>query len=118
MKLRQLKSFIKAKERLNFIEIAKILRFELDIAWTINGGADPINLIKKYPGGFPLWHIKDLDREHNTVLPLGQGVLDYKNYFGYSETSGLRYYFLEHERAADPHSSISASIVNIRKITQ
>lgn len=78
MKLRQLKSFIKAKERLNFIEIAKILRFELDIAWTINGGADPINLIKKYPGGFPLWHIKDLDREYNTVLPLGQGVLDYK----------------------------------------
>jgi sugar phosphate isomerase/epimerase len=94
------------------------LKFELDIAWAVKGGADPIDLIKRYPGRFPLWHIKDLDKEYNTVLPLGEGVLNYKKYFEYSEKSGLKYYFLEHEHAANPHASIAASITNIRKITQ
>ena len=93
------------------------LKFELDIAWAVKGGADPIKLISRYPGRFPLWHIKDLDKEYNTVLPLGDGVLDYKKYFEYAKASGLKYYFLEHEAAADPHSSIAASILNIRKIT-
>jgi len=93
------------------------LKFELDIAWSVKGGADPISLINRYPGRFPLWHIKDLDKEYNTVLPVGEGVLNYKKYFESSDASGLKYYFLEHERAADPHTSIGASIVNIRKIT-
>jgi len=93
------------------------LKFELDIAWAVKGGADPIKLIDRYPGRFPLWHVKDLDKEYNTVLPLGSGVLDYKKYFEYAKTSGLKYYFLEHEAAADPHTSIAASISNIKKIT-
>jgi len=93
------------------------LKFELDIAWALKGGADPISFIKRYPGRFPLWHVKDLDNGYNTVLPLGAGVLDYKKYFESSETSGLKYYFLEHEAAADPHTSIAASILNIKKIT-
>lgn len=94
------------------------LKFELDIAWAVKGGADPMALIDRYPGRFPLWHVKDLDKEYNTVLPLGGGVLDYKKYFEHAETSGLKYYFLEHEAATDPHTSIAASIANIKKITE
>lgn len=94
------------------------LKFELDIAWAVKAGADPIKLIERFPGRFPLWHIKDLDKEYNTVLPIGNGVLDYTKYFQYAKTSGLKYYFIEHEAAADPYASITSSIADINKITQ
>ena len=92
------------------------LKFELDIAWAVKAGADPVKLIERYPGRFPLWHVKDLDKEHNTVLPLGEGVLDYKLYFQSAKSSGLKYYFIEHESAADPFTSIASSIADIKKI--
>jgi sugar phosphate isomerase/epimerase len=92
------------------------LKFELDVAWAIKAGADPVALIGRYPGRFPLWHVKDLDKTYNTVLPLGQGVLDYGKYFREAKASGLKYYFIEHEAAADPFTSIATSIADIKKI--
>ena len=94
------------------------LKFELDIAWAVKAGADPGNLIDRYPGRFPLWHIKDMEKDYKTVVPLGQGVLDNKKYFQLAEKSGLKYYFIEHEAAADPFTSIAASIADIKKITR
>ncbi|MFA6082868.1 sugar phosphate isomerase/epimerase family protein [Mucilaginibacter sp.] len=91
------------------------LKFELDIAWAIKAGSDPLKLIERYPGRFPLWHIKDLDKEYKTVLPIGQGILDYKKYFQYAKASGLKYYFIEHEAAADPFTSIASSIADLKK---
>jgi sugar phosphate isomerase/epimerase len=92
------------------------LKFELDIAWAIKGGQDPDELFTKYPGRFPLWHLKDLSKDHQTVLPLGEGVLDYRKYFGAAGKSGLKYYFIEHENPADPIASIKKSIATVQSI--
>ena len=94
------------------------LKFELDFGWAIKAGIDPVKLFERYPGRFPLWHIKDLDKEYKTVLPLGQGVIDYKKYFEYAKSSGLQYYFIEHEAAADPFGSLASSISDIKNITR
>lgn len=91
------------------------LKFELDFAWAIKGGADPFSLIKRYPGRFPLWHIKDLDETLETVLPIGEGTLNVEKYFTYAKKSGLKYYFIEHEAAKTPHKSIEKSISYLRK---
>ena len=93
------------------------LKFELDVAWALKGGADPVKLFQRYPGRFPLWHIKDMDKEYKTVYPLGQGTIDYKRYFESSKLSGLKYYFIEHEAAADPFTSLASSIADIKNIT-
>jgi sugar phosphate isomerase/epimerase len=37
------------------------VKMELDLAWAIKGGSDPVELFKQNPGRFPLWHVKDLD---------------------------------------------------------
>lgn len=94
----------------------EILKFELDIAWAIKGGQDPLKLFERYPGRFPLWHIKDLDSAHTAVLPLGDGVLDYHTLFRNVKAAGMKYYFLEHEVAADPFASIGTSIADLKKI--
>jgi sugar phosphate isomerase/epimerase len=37
----------------------KKVMFEMDLYWTVIGGAQPIDYFNKYPGRFELWHIKD-----------------------------------------------------------
>ncbi|MEJ1240578.1 sugar phosphate isomerase/epimerase [Chryseolinea sp. T2] len=93
------------------------LKFELDIAWAIKAGQDPEQLFNQYSGRFPLWHIKDLSQDYQTVLPVGEGVLNYNKYFTYATKSALKYYFIEHESAQDPIASIGKSIKTIQTIT-
>jgi sugar phosphate isomerase/epimerase len=90
------------------------LKFELDIAWAVKGGQAPEALFDQYPGRFPLWHIKDLSKDYSTVLPVGEGVLDYYKYFSLADRSGLKYYFIEHESPKDALASVSESIATIR----
>lgn len=87
-----------------------VLKFELDIAWAVKAGQDPFQLFNRYPGRFPLWHIKDLSKDYTTVLSVGDGVLENRKYFESAEKAGLQYYFIEHEAAADPFASVSKSI--------
>jgi len=96
---------------------ATALKFELDIAWAVKGGQDPVQLIEKHPARFPLWHVKDLTKDYATVLPVGEGVLDYKKYFSHAVKAGLEYYFLEHEAAQEPIASVTKSIKNLQAIT-
>ncbi|MDQ3279357.1 MAG: sugar phosphate isomerase/epimerase [Bacteroidota bacterium] len=94
-----------------------LVKMELDVAWAIKGGVDPVVLFKKHPGRFPLWHVKDLDAERNKVLPVGQGTIDYKPVFAAAATAGLKNYFVEHDMPADPFASIQESIKSVKKIT-
>ena len=94
----------------------KHVKMELDLAWAVKGGADPVELFEKHPGRFPLWHVKDLDASRNTILPVGEGTIDFKRIFEHSKKAGLEYYFIEHDMPKDPVSSITTSIMNLRKL--
>lgn len=94
------------------------VKMELDIAWAVKGGADPVALFEKHKGRFPLWHVKDLDAERKEIKPLGEGTIDYSRYFKQAGNAGLRYYFIEHDMPADPVASITTSIKNLKKIVQ
>lgn len=94
----------------------EVVKMELDLAWVIKGGADPVELFKKHPGRFPLWHVKDLDAERKKVQAVGTGTIDFKRIFTYAEASGLKYYFIEHDMPENPFQSIQTSINNIAKM--
>jgi sugar phosphate isomerase/epimerase len=93
-----------------------LVKMELDLAWAVKGGVDPVSLFKKHPGRFPLWHVKDLSKDMQNVLPVGEGFIDFKRIFAHAKTSGLKQYFVEHDKPADPISSIAKSIVTLKKI--
>jgi sugar phosphate isomerase/epimerase len=95
----------------------KAVKMELDVAWAIKGGADPVALFKKNPNRFPLWHIKDLDASREKILPLGEGTIDFKPVFQAAATSGMKYYFIEHDMPADAFKSITTSFANLKKLT-
>ena len=96
---------------------ADSVKMELDLAWAVKGGNDPVALFQKQPGRFPLWHVKDLDKERNTILPVGEGTIDFKRIFDSASIAGMKYYFVEHDMPADPFKSITASIKNLRKLS-
>jgi sugar phosphate isomerase/epimerase len=92
------------------------VKMELDIAWAVKGGKDPVELFKANAGRFPLWHVKDLDKERNNIKPLGEGTIDYKPFFAQAETAGMKYYFIEHDMPADAYASIATSLKSIHQM--
>lgn len=93
------------------------VKMELDLAWAVKGKTDPVELFKKQPGRFPLWHVKDLDKERNVILPLGEGTIDFKPIFNAASTAGMKYIFIEHDMPADPFKSINTSIKNLKQLS-
>ena len=92
------------------------LKMELDLCWVTKAGVDPVALFKKHPGRFPLWHVKDLDKEKNLPLPVGTGIVDFKRIFANAKVSGMKHFFVEHDNPADPFASITTSYNNLNKI--
>jgi len=89
--------------------------FELDLAWSIKGGADPVALFKAHPGRFPLWHVKDLDASRTQVLPVGSGTLHYAPIFEAASTAGMKHFFVEHDMPKDALSSIQSSFTYLKQ---
>lgn len=66
--------------------------FEMDLYWTVIGGANPVDYFNKYPGRFELWHIKDKEE-------IGaSGMIDFKAIWAGVATSGMKYGIVEVER--------------------
>lgn len=71
---------------------AKNVCYELDVYWSKKGGFDAVHYLNKYPGRFPVLHIKD-EKE------LGEsGEIDYKPIFEAAYDQGLKTFFVEVEK--------------------
>ncbi len=75
-----------------------VVNMQMDLYWVFKGGADPVALINKYPGRFPLFHVKDMDGtpEKNKAC-VGAGILDFSRIFKVSKKAGLKYPIVEQE---------------------
>jgi len=70
---------------------AKVM-FEIDLYWAVEGGANPVDYFKKYPGRFILWHIKD-EKE------IGEsGMMDFESIWAARDISGMKYGIVEVEK--------------------
>jgi sugar phosphate isomerase/epimerase len=108
----------------------KLVKMEMDLCWIEVGGQDPLKYFKKYPGRFPLVHVKDLTRipkvdasggqSFGDSLPemteVGSGIIDWKTIFRQGEKAGIKHYFVEHDHPRDPFASIKASYEYLSKV--
>jgi len=99
-------------------QLSPAINFELDLAWVSKAGKDPVEIFKKNPGRFPLWHVKDFDKEFKTLMPVGQGVIDFKRIFAAADTAGLKYAMVEHDMPPDAFASLTASINYVKTINK
>jgi sugar phosphate isomerase/epimerase len=94
---------------------ADTVKMELDLAWAIKGGKDPVELFKQNPGRFPLWHVKDLDASRNEILPVGSGTINFKPIFDAAATAGMQHFYVEHDMPKDAFASMKSSMDFIKK---
>jgi sugar phosphate isomerase/epimerase len=97
-------------------QLSPSIKFELDLAWVSKAGVDPVALFKKHPGRFPMWHVKDFNKDYTKLEPVGNGVIDFKKIFAAADTAGLQHAFVEHDMPADAFASITDSITYLNKI--
>ena len=74
---------------------------ELDLYWVRAAGYDPVEVFERYPGRFPLWHVKDGAGPDMTQTVVGAGTLDFERIFAASATAGLRHAFVEADTPPD-----------------
>lgn len=93
----------------------KLLKMELDLGWAHEAKADPLAYFEKYPGRFPLVHVKDFDK-HDMMTEVGSGVIDWKAIFAKADLAGIKHYFVEHDQPMMPMESIQKSYTYLEKL--
>jgi sugar phosphate isomerase/epimerase len=85
----------------------RYVNIEMDVHWMRNPGQDPAALLRKYPGRFPVTHLKDRmigsvdnltgrqDPERNVVL--GSGDVNIAAVMKAARETGVKYHFIEDE---------------------
>ncbi|MEO6232804.1 MAG: sugar phosphate isomerase/epimerase [Ferruginibacter sp.] len=96
---------------------ADLVKMEADLYWVSKAGQNPVELFKKHPGRFPLWHLKDMDDSANKAFTeVGNGVIDFKEIFKHKKEAGLKYSFVEQDKCpGSPFDSLTKSISYIKK---
>ncbi len=111
---------------------ASNLKMEMDLCWIRVAGQDPLAYFKKYPGRFPLVHVKDLKKfpkvtpetldnlKTDAVMPemtsVGSGATDWKKIFAKSDEAGIKHYFVEQDEGPDRFASLQASYNYLSKL--
>jgi len=75
----------------------KLVQMELDLGWVIAAGLDPQHYFDKYPGRFPLWHLKDMSKTTKQSTEFGKGDVNIAAMFAGAKKSGMKHFFIEQE---------------------
>jgi sugar phosphate isomerase/epimerase len=93
-----------------------LVMMELDMYWVVDGGADILDLLKRYSGRFKTCHIKDRTAD-GKMVNVGEGVIDWKTALAKATDQGMQYYFVEHDLPPAPlEQSVATSYQYLRKL--
>jgi len=97
----------------------RFVELELDLYWITKGGKDPLDYFSRWPGRFPLVHVKDMDatpRKYFTEV--GRGSIDFRRIFRRAKQAGIRHYFYEQdETPGDVFASAKLSYDYLKSLT-
>jgi sugar phosphate isomerase/epimerase len=109
-----------------------LVTLQLDVGWASVAGQNIVEIFKKHPGRFELWHVKDAkgikmmtpqmtqqERQRAAFLvPVGTGEVDYKTIFANAEMAGLKHFCIEQDNAADWGDSMAAARVSYQNLVK
>ncbi|MGQ9629401.1 MAG: sugar phosphate isomerase/epimerase family protein [bacterium] len=90
---------------------------QLDIGNAMHGGADPIEILEKYPGRAKTVHLKEFSATNDKAV-LGEGDVKWGDVFKICETTGgTEWYIIEQESYAHPPiECVRLCLENLRKM--
>ncbi len=101
-----------------------LVKMEMDLCWITVAGKDPLEYFHRYPGRFPLVHVKgfrgqppegggtvpfDVAMPNITDVGSGGDSIDWKRIFAKSDEAGIKHYFVEHDIPKAPFESLKNS---------
>jgi sugar phosphate isomerase/epimerase len=102
---------------------ADLITMEIDFFWASKAGQNPVEMFKKYPGRFQLFHMKDMftneapffDVIKDDIAPVGEGVIDFKSILDARDVAGMKYLFVEDDNQGNgkPFEALETSISNL-----
>lgn len=95
----------------------KLVKMEMDLCWITLGGQDPLTYFNRYPGRFPLVHVKDwtkgpdgkMGEKDGHMADVGSGAINWKRLFAESKKAGIEHYFVEHDEPTSPIEDLRKS---------
>lgn len=106
-----------------------LVKMELDLCWITVARQDPLTYFRRYPGRFPLVHVKGLKKIPEGAAPVpferaipnitdvgSNDIIDWKRIFAQADQAGIRHYFVEHDQPASPIDSLKASARYLRSL--
>jgi len=102
---------------------ADLITMEIDIFWASKAGQDVVEMFRKYPGRFQLFHMKDMHTKEepfydvikDDIAAVGEGVINFKRILDNKEVAGMKYLFVEDDNQGNgkPFEALEASINNL-----
>jgi sugar phosphate isomerase/epimerase len=110
-----------------------LVAMQLDIGWAYIAGQDAIEMFKKNPGRYELWHVKDVKYKDidpkltpgqrgrvGKIVTIGEGDVDYRKVFANADLAGLKHFAIEQDTAGqggrDAIEDCRISYENLTKI--
>ncbi|GAC1428969.1 MAG: sugar phosphate isomerase/epimerase [Terriglobales bacterium] len=93
----------------------QLVKMEMDLGWAFVAGADPLTYFAKYPGRFPLVHVKDFTKDKK-MKNVGSGAIDWKRIFASSDKGGIKHYFVENDNPTSAFDDIRSSFEYLQKL--
>ena len=93
----------------------ELVDWQMDIFWTVHGGADPMADLNARAGRVTSVHVKDRTATGDMV-DVGAGVIDFRTVLARAGELGLLHQYVEHDQPGDPIESVRASYRALRDI--
>ena len=93
----------------------KLVKMELDLYWITKAGRDPLEYFAKWPGRFPLVHVKDM-AGNGAMTAVGEGRIDWPRIFAKRREAGVEHYFVEYDNPRSPIEDIKVSYDYLMKL--
>jgi sugar phosphate isomerase/epimerase len=90
------------------LEAAPNMEWEMDLAWVVKGGEDPVKWMDKYGSRISAVHVKDIapageKLDEDGWADVGHGTLDWKSLLATIKAkTKAKYFVAEHDKPSDP----------------
>lgn len=94
---------------------ATLVKMEIDLYWAAKMQVDVPALFSRYPGRFPLWHLKDMAADGN-FADLGIGSIDFTAVVKAANVAGLQHAFVERDTSDNVERTLQQGIRGLKQI--
>ena len=93
------------------------IQFEMDLYWMSVAGKDPVAYWTRFPGQFPMVHVKDsAGPPSNEMRSVGAGTINWGALFEKRALAGIQHFYIEHDNPPDPWASVTSSVAYLKRL--